>query len=162
MLPSRFDECFTIAKELAEDFSEISLSLKPLIKPTSELYDYTDTQMEMLRSYYKPVDPVKFSMRAKGEMMVRFDDGSTDKMPASRIVSRGLNSFLGWECNIGLESLAINANGEIFRGNCRVGGQIGSVQDGIYSIPDKPIRCMRRLCFCATEICSEKKLPLPS
>lgn len=157
MLPSRFDECFSVASHIARSWSSLSVSLKPLIQANGSVYGYTPKQQQVLKTWSKPSVGRPFTRRAKSQMIVHYAQGGSELLPASRIIARGLNRFTGWECNVGLETLAINADGKIFRGNCRVGGEIGTLGEGIADWPTAPVVCTKAACYCAGDICTEKR-----
>jgi organic radical activating enzyme len=157
MLPTRFAECLDVANSVAASHTDASVSLKPLIQTNQELYPYTDEQKAVLRSWFKASVGRRFTRRAKSQMVAEFDDGRSELLPASRLISRGLNKFRGWRCNVGVETLAVTADGRIFRGNCRVGGQIGSLAAGLDEYPIQPVICTQDACFCAGDVCTEKR-----
>jgi MoaA/NifB/PqqE/SkfB family radical SAM enzyme len=71
---------------------------------------------------------------------------------ANDVIKLHLNKFNGWDCNAGLESLMINWDGEVHRATCRVGGTLGNVYSGSFTIPTEPINCTRNFCTCAADI----------
>ena len=62
------------------------------------------------------------------------------------------NKFKGWSCNIGIESLMINWDGEVHRATCRVGGSLGNIYTGNFIVPTEPVVCDRNYCTCAADI----------
>jgi MoaA/NifB/PqqE/SkfB family radical SAM enzyme len=68
------------------------------------------------------------------------------------IIKHHKNNFKGWTCNVGLESLMINWDGEVHRATCRVGGSLGNIYDGSFEAPDAPVVCDRNWCTCAADI----------
>jgi MoaA/NifB/PqqE/SkfB family radical SAM enzyme len=74
------------------------------------------------------------------------------KMHANDIIKKHLNQYKGWSCNIGLESLMINWDGEVHRATCRVGGSLGNIYNGTFEFPTQPIICTRDYCTCAADI----------
>lgn len=62
------------------------------------------------------------------------------------------NQFKGWRCNIGLESLMINWDGDVHRATCRVGGSLGNIYQGTFKQPTESILCTRQWCTCAADI----------
>jgi organic radical activating enzyme len=161
MLPSRFDESSNFANHIAREFRNISISLKPLfVDFKTSLYPYSQEQKEYLKTYEWPNRNPPTNKRAKGHMLVKYQDGSTQKIGASRIVAHGLNNFQKWECDIGLELICIYASGEIYRGICREGGQIGSINDGIQSPPQNPVICTKTVCKCLADISVSKRAPI--
>jgi len=83
------------------------------------------------------------------------DDTST--MHANEIIKNHLNKFKGWSCNVGLESLMINWDGEVHRATCRVGGSLGNIYEGSFEVPEEPVICTRNWCTCAGDIPISKK-----
>mgnify|MGYP003349424770 CR=1 FL=1 len=79
-------------------------------------------------------------------------DGGTKERHANDIIKLHLNQFKDWTCNIGLESLMINWDGEVHRATCRVGGSLGNIYNGTFNIPTEPITCTRNYCTCAADI----------
>jgi MoaA/NifB/PqqE/SkfB family radical SAM enzyme len=78
---------------------------------------------------------------------------------ANDVIKLHLNNFKGWSCNAGLESLMINWDGEVHRATCRVGGSLGNIYHGTFTIPSEPIICTRDWCTCAADIpLSKQKL----
>jgi len=71
---------------------------------------------------------------------------------ANDIIKKHQNQFKGWKCNIGLESLMINWDGEVHRATCRVGGSLGNIYNGSFLIPEQPVICTRDWCTCAADI----------
>ena len=71
---------------------------------------------------------------------------------ANDVIKQKLNSFNGWSCNAGLESLMINWDGEVHRATCRVGGSLGNIYTGSFTVPTKSIECTRDWCTCAADI----------
>jgi hypothetical protein len=74
------------------------------------------------------------------------------KMHANDIIKKHLNQYKGWSCNVGLESLMINWDGEVHRATCRVGGSLGNIYNGTFEFPTQPIICTRDYCTCAADI----------
>lgn len=71
---------------------------------------------------------------------------------ANDVIKLHLNQYKGWSCNAGLESLMINWDGEVHRATCRVGGSLGNIYNGTFTIPTEPIICDRNYCTCAADI----------
>jgi MoaA/NifB/PqqE/SkfB family radical SAM enzyme len=78
-------------------------------------------------------------------------DGKT-VMHANDIIKFHLNKYKGWECNIGVESLMINWDGDVHRATCRVGGSLGNIYNNSFTVPTDPIVCDRTWCTCAADI----------
>lgn len=76
----------------------------------------------------------------------------TETVHANDIIKHHRNQFKGWTCNAGIESLMINWDGEVHRATCRVGGSLGNIYQGTFSVPSQPIVCSRDWCTCAADI----------
>jgi len=46
----------------------------------------------------------------------------------------------------------INWDGEVHRATCRVGGSLGNIYTGTFSVPVEPVICTRDWCTCAADI----------
>lgn len=83
----------------------------------------------------------------------RSKDGNyTEQYHANDVIKKHLNQYKGWTCNIGLESLMINWDGDVHRATCRVGGSLGNIYTGTFIVPTKPVICDRNYCTCAADI----------
>lgn len=71
---------------------------------------------------------------------------------ANDIIKNNHNCFKGWSCNIGIESLMINWDGEVHRATCRVGGSLGNIYTGTFQQPKDSVICSRDWCTCAADI----------
>jgi hypothetical protein len=71
---------------------------------------------------------------------------------ANDVIKLHLNKYKDWTCNIGLESLMINWDGEVHRATCRVGGSLGNIYTGTFLQPVDPVTCDRNFCTCAADI----------
>ena len=71
---------------------------------------------------------------------------------ANDIIKLHLNQYKGWSCNVGIESLMINWDGDVHRATCRVGGSLGNIYQGTLNVPTTPITCDRNFCTCAADI----------
>ena len=71
---------------------------------------------------------------------------------ANDVIKLHLNKYKGWKCNIGLESLMINWDGDVHGATCRVGGSLGNIYNNTFVIPTEPVICTRNNCTCAADI----------
>jgi MoaA/NifB/PqqE/SkfB family radical SAM enzyme len=71
---------------------------------------------------------------------------------ANDVIKLHLNQYKGWTCNVGLESLMINWDGEVHRATCRVGGSLGNIYTNTFDVPVKSVVCDRNYCTCAADI----------
>jgi MoaA/NifB/PqqE/SkfB family radical SAM enzyme len=80
----------------------------------------------------------------------RIDD--REVMHSNDVIKLHKNQFKDWSCNAGIESLMINWDGEVHRATCRVGGSLGNIYTGSFTVPTEPIICTRDWCTCAADI----------
>jgi MoaA/NifB/PqqE/SkfB family radical SAM enzyme len=76
----------------------------------------------------------------------------TQVIHANDVIKLHLNKFKDWSCKAGIESLMINWDGDVHRATCRVGGTLGNIYTGTFTIPTQPITCDRNFCTCAADI----------
>lgn len=72
------------------------------------------------------------------------------------ILTRKENTYKGWLCWSGQESLHINANGDVYNATC---GQhkLGNIYDD-FEIPTEPLLCAKAWCICAADLNTSKAL----
>jgi MoaA/NifB/PqqE/SkfB family radical SAM enzyme len=78
-------------------------------------------------------------------------DGSIECNVNDLLINK-TNQFKGWQCRAGLESLMINWDGDVHRATCRVGGSLGNIYRGEFTVPTEEISCTREWCTCAADI----------
>jgi len=84
-----------------------------------------------------------------------YDDGSFDQYgDANRLISADKSFFKGWACSIGLESLFINWNGQVKKGNCRQPNTDLFHIDNHYNhpLPTSGEICVMERCTCPTDV----------
>lgn len=85
-----------------------------------------------------------------------FEDNTTENITSPQgLINKGQTNFYDYLCNIGAESLFIHQNGHIKRGNCDVGGVVGSVKefDKInWDNFSRPVICNSLRCHCGGDI----------
>lgn len=152
--PDHFEQCVAVAEMLESSCTNISITLKPmLIDFGDQLYPYSEEQLAVFRNrrFRPPLTRPLVSVR--GEMIAHYDDGKSEQMPATEFLTRGLNQWQGWSCNVGIELLSIKETGEVYRGLCLEGGKIGHVaHPAQFRLPQSPVVCTRNSCVCQTDI----------
>jgi hypothetical protein len=81
-----------------------------------------------------------------------YADGTSDAIEAQDFMLRDEHHWRGWNCNAGIESLAIRADGEVFRAVCQQQGALGNLRDRSCRFPAAPIRCAKASCACLADI----------
>lgn len=155
MLPDRFQECLDRAYALRAGCPRACVGLKPLrVNFGSRLYGYTSEQLAVLRD--PPIPPPRNPILGGVRGLMRLKaGGASQTLSAPRILAGGLNRWEGWTCAAGLELLAINAEGDVYRGLCREGGCLGNVRAGV-RLPTAAVVCGRPDCSCLTDIMTTK------
>lgn len=88
--------------------------------------------------------------------IITYTDKDAEEIWANDLVKAEEVNFEGWLCGIGLESIEIKSNGDIFRGTCRVGGEIGHVDDTVWNLPQDFIICTKTKCTCVADLKSTR------
>jgi organic radical activating enzyme len=153
MLPARFDECREHAESIAARCEGATMTLKPLLVDfKDQMYPYTAEQKLVLQRGCAPSRPLHADRGVRGSMRCVYDDGASTTRPAADFVIAGDNQWRHWMCNAGIESIAVNTRGEVYRAVCREGGLVGRIQDATLSLPAAAIRCEKRSCSCLSDI----------
>ena len=71
-----------------------------------------------------------------------FMEKNTDELQ-----TKNLNSWTGWHCYVGIDSLYVQHNGTVFRGDCLAGSEIGKL-GGKINWPVEPLICPLKWCHC--------------
>ncbi len=166
MLPAKFEELHDLAKKIASQIEGVSVAMQALFENMSGgIFNYTAEQKSILGTPALPWGKeLKFrkneNVRKKvyrGEMKKIYADGSEEIVNPPELIAQGQNSWTGWNCNIGMENIVVDIEGNIQRGWCGVGGKIGNVQDPEFKIPSRPILCNVKNCFCGLDIMASKE-----
>lgn len=75
------------------------------------------------------------------------------------ILKNKRNSFKGWKCMAGIETLMIDNDGSVYRATCKQGGLLGNIETG-FILEQEPIICAKNWCNCAADLNTTKWLPL--
>ena len=84
-------------------------------------------------------------------------NGDVKGANALDFVNSGETNFKGYVCEVGLKSLFVEHTGDIFLGNCCIGGVQGNLNDpDNIKWPTKRVICTKSICHCASDICLNK------
>jgi sulfatase maturation enzyme AslB (radical SAM superfamily) len=166
-----WDKCVSIIEGLKNSRNTWSISTSQVI------YDdvsYTPDQLEFLANNNKRLPDARYYYEVKKTLdespTVTFSDGATEKVSHNWLDLNGHNNFLGWECNIGVDTIYIDKTGTI-KGSC---GQVLFGNESNYNIYDKdfkdkfnpemkPSICTQSRCNCFPEQRATKRvIPLQS
>jgi organic radical activating enzyme len=161
MHPQRFDECLASAAKIAEECPDVTLTLKPLLIDFGSMpYAYTASQRDAISRTTFPIRRTRPIAESRGLMRITYDDGHTEIRKPADLIIANQNHFKGWECQAGVELLAIDFSGNLFRGLCRQGGKIGHIDDENLRLPTGPVTCTRDACHCATDLMTSRHHPI--
>lgn len=149
--------------ELMQYFNMEAVKILDWTQEDRETLNYTNEQLEWFQGdnrintmIIKPT--VKESAKIGSDFILENDtiDHFGD---AVDYINEGLSDFSGWQCDIGLESFFIFADGAIKRGNC-LGFYVGNINE-IDKIewPTKSVTCPWNICHCATDVLISKRRP---
>lgn len=151
MVPDRFDECLAIARKLTSQNGGITLTLKPLLLGFgNEMYPYTKEQKLVMQSF--TARSTSGRQGARGMMQCVYDSGEISKHHAAHFVLTERNRWRGWMCNAGIEQLAVNIRGDVYRATCQQGGLLGRIGRGSIQFPSGPVECEKSICSCLSDI----------
>jgi MoaA/NifB/PqqE/SkfB family radical SAM enzyme len=160
MHPDKFDLCVEVANRVVE-IGNASLALQPLIIDFGHIiYDYTEDQHRIINNQHEFTNRIKYNNSFeyyRGAMRMHHYDNTTTVQAPHKFIAYSTNNWQGWECDIGLEQLIVDMDGNIARGWCKIGGHIGHISDKEISFPVSPIICTKTMCHCNFDIMSTKR-----
>ena len=158
-LPTMFAHAVNVIERLSQSCSDATLIFKPLyIEFGDQLYLYTAEQLRILsgREFNTTSTRPGFSP----QLVTTYDDGTVALKPPTMLIAEGLNNWLGWECDVGLEVLSITMSGEIYRGLCCEGGLLGHLSEPeMFDLPRTSVICTRECCTCLLDIMASRRHP---
>lgn len=80
----------------------------------------------------------------------QFTDRTVDQIIASK-----QNQWKGWLCSAGVNHIYIDFDGDVYRGNCRIGGTQGNIFSG-FELSREWIECTADFCGCGSDIMTAK------
>lgn len=157
MVPGQVEQSLAWGRSLVGEIPNLIVFPKPLRENFgSELYAYSPDELALLKaqSKLKSPDMSRFHPEVSGTSIMETMDinGRKEFVDINQIVLDGNNTWVGWNCNVGLEALYIAAQGDIYSGVCRVGGPIGNLYTGEFQFPAFPTRCTKQKCVCKTDM----------
>jgi organic radical activating enzyme len=170
MNPTHWDEIISLGDSY-KNRSNIAVTYLPIQKDfgngANGLIDYTDAQLEFLKNppnYWGKFEPAKSKLdKCKGQFGRGYKymkiDQDIKKLDYKYIVANDLNRFKGYVCDLGLEGLIVEINGDIYNAYCHVGGIVGNIFLDNYTLTTEPTICPVDYCSCSVDIeISKRKL----
>ncbi len=150
------DDCSFIFVEYVPLQNDFGLHSRPMV--------YENWQREFLEkenhfTVLPTKDVINTHRRDVWDYTTYFNDGTSEFCRPNDLVANNQVNFKNWICHIGLDLLFINHRGEILKGACKQGGNIGHIFDPNLKLPTKPQTCGVNFCPCATDILIKKHRP---
>lgn len=165
MLPEKFDELLAFAEKISSEFEQVGVSIQTLFEGISgDIFEYTPEQKRILdlpelpfkKNIIHANPPGKIITYYRGQMTRTDSNGNKEIVNPAELIAKRDNNWLGWQCNVGVENIVVDFNGNIRRGWCEVGGVIGSITDNDLQLPSRPITCTTTNCHCALDLMTTK------
>lgn len=179
LYPPYLEQCYRAAVQFyhrARCNSVIIKSLKvTLCSPETFVYDseYMDKILKFdgnpiwIQENLHNTDEGKNSAESNNDFIryIRFVDDKTGAtyIPeggGNELMRNGQNTWEGWDCYIGIETLVVTMDGTVTAGSsCNHDEILGNINDPKNIIfPDKPVRCKWKWCSCLADIeCTKVK-----
>jgi len=119
---------------------------------------YTTEQKAKIKTLvdHYPITAERYRSTLNNYLLETADNRVMVLNPAS-LINHDRANFNGWMCSVGLESIFIDARGDVVRGTCRVGKKMGNVQDPAHiQWVTEATECPMSWCGCVTDIRNTK------
>ena len=163
MMDSRYlDKCLNMYIKLS-DYKQLSVEpvrIHDWGAKTTFGRDYSLEQSNLIAGLAKifAKKPTRPAIEGYTGATAFYEDGVELRLNAQKLINENNTNFIGWECNIGLESLYVKYDGMIRSGNCITSPVIGKIQDSDNILwPMQPIICKQTFCNCTTDVYVSKK-----
>lgn len=178
MDPTAWDKCKSMVEKFVEYPAEWMVKTKMLMfvdgDNKNSTREYTEEQLEFLKEkikrypttdYLNRMKELNNIQKTKTNAVICYDDGSVEPYTTFAIFSNKLNSFTGWECELGKSRVSVQADGSI-KGTC---GEERIFGDNYFNINDEnftekftsdlinPVICSMQFCGCSSEIRLNKR-----
>jgi organic radical activating enzyme len=158
MDPRYWDQCEIVYNQLQTE-TDVGLEVVRIVDWGAETPSYNLVQDQWLSQIRHrppkvsvPVSFVSDLFNVQGQQIY------ADKYWPNQLINDRTNRFTGWQCNIGKESLFVQFDGSVRRGNCEQGGYIGRIQDQFFQLPSTPVTCRQIWCRCDTDMLINKSV----
>jgi MoaA/NifB/PqqE/SkfB family radical SAM enzyme len=148
--PEYFDRCIDAAYQVHQETSEITLDVQIVLEDFQRPYYYTDEQRQKILMANQDINSqlklVRERKPFRGLMKLRYEDKSAELIKAGEILIKRLNSWKGWQCNVGIEELVINMHGDVYPSWCGKVPKIGNIRDSELKFPTSGYICPADWC----------------
>lgn len=168
MDPFKWDPCVSIIESLRKSKFSWPITALEIFHNT---VNYNEKQKKFISKSLKRIPNLLWWFKTKRmpnkKATILFEDGSKIKVPHNWLSLNERNKFPGWKCNVGIDTLFINPQGDV-SGAC--GENLYDI-DFKYNIFDKDFltnfkpllketTCRKSTCECQPEINTSKYIPI--
>lgn len=161
--PKFFQKAVDISNRIKKETAHVSVTHYK-IQHTFGLQEinvpqYTPDQLSTINSLtdYYPSLP-DYYKTVYDNYYTETDNGKIERLDAVELLNKKLVNFKDWTCHAGLESVFIDAKGDILRGACRAGESFGNILDPKnIKWSSNPVVCPYTWCGCITDIKNSKE-----
>lgn len=131
--------------------------------PDRTIFEYSPSQLEFFTTHVRVDKPLILNREValpNINAMYYMDNGEiVEKANCVDFINSGMTNFKDYSCEIGLKSLFIDFDGEVFLANCKINGSIGNINnpDNI-KWPTAPTICTKTLCHCTSDVNINKRM----
>lgn len=99
--------------------------------------------------------PTDYHVEENKIIRVYDKQGQFKDLTVDQIISLGMNRWKDWMCSAGVTHLYVGYDGDIYRGNCRVGGKLGNIYSQ-FDLKADWIKCTADFCGCGSDVMTPK------
>lgn len=118
--------------------------------------DYTEEQKIWMRRHQRLFNK-KTSIFNPYTSTISFDSGETvefKNFSETKLKIEGLNRFNGWSCDVGIDSINVNYNGEVFTSICKA-QRLGRIDN--FELLNNPVSCPFEICIHPADLHVDKR-----
>jgi hypothetical protein len=143
-LPRGFEQSQKLYETISAKWPSVTVLFKML---------FEDPVYNTQPMFYQP-DQQDLLVNQTQDLVLTTTEGDI-KTDYQTLILENRNQFQGWNCNIGLEQITIDAHGTVRKGHCRQGGSIGELGKDFY-FDQRPAVCQKPNCANAFDILATK------
>lgn len=117
-------------------------------------YEYTEEQLKWLaensNTIYKDNIFIPKQHNRYGQNLIR-DNENTRVFDEVECVNNRQNSFVGWNCNMGIDHISITSYGQILQSTCRQAKKIADISN-FETLSTEPSICHTEWCMCTADV----------
>lgn len=146
MDPNNFDACKMLVDAVCASKMPFPVIAKTVVYDGA--HKYTVEQLDYVMDSIKRYPDINWYKRVQRKPRTQFSVDSVKYTDDNYLIVNDLNHFIGWKCNLGVDLVKIDRQGNV-GGNCGV--HLGY---NIYDLPKiniEPITCNKDVCPCSGE-----------